>query len=108
MADANAAIIAELKKFMGTAVLDFSEKSKHVREKSRDYTRTRILSFPVLALMIPDTLKRSLSIEIRNFFTYVTGREICTKQAFSKQRGKLKLEFFHFCNNILEIILILL
>ena len=32
MADANVAIIAELKKFMEEAVLDFSEKAKYVRE----------------------------------------------------------------------------
>ena len=50
---------------MNEAVLDFSEKSKYVREKTKDFTR--ILSSPVPALMIPDTLKRSLSIEIRNF-----------------------------------------
>ena len=31
-AEANAAIINELKKFMNEAVLDFSEKSKYVRE----------------------------------------------------------------------------
>jgi hypothetical protein len=70
-------------------------------ETGRDFTRTRILSFPVLALMIPNTLKRSLCIEIRDFFTYITGGGSCTKQAFSKQRGKLQPEFFHSCNQVL-------
>ena len=83
---------------MEEAVLDFSEKSKYVRERTKDFTRTRILPFHVLASMIPDTLKRSLSIEIQDFFTYVTGGASCTKQAFSKQRGKLKPDFFHSCN----------
>ena len=95
------AIIAELKKFMKEAVLDFSKKAKYVRERTKDFTRTRILPFHVLALMIPNTLKRSLSIEIQDFFTYVTGGASCTKQAFSRQRGKLKPDFFDSCNGVL-------
>ena len=101
MADANVAIIAELKKFMEEAVLDFSEKAKYVMETAKDFTRIRILSFPVLALMILNALKRSLSIEIQDFFTYAIGGASCTKQAFSRHRGKLQPEFFHSCNRVL-------
>ena len=70
-------------------------------ETGRDFTRTRILSFPVPALMILNTLKQSLSIEIQNFFTYAIRGGSCTKQAFSKQRVKLEPEFFHSCNRVL-------
>ena len=87
VADANAAIITELKKFMETAVLDFPEKAKYVMETGRDFTRTRILSFPAPALMIPDTLKRSLSIAIRDFFHIRHIREEAVRSRPSANSG---------------------
>jgi uncharacterized membrane protein len=89
MADANIAIISELKKFMGAVTSDYSERPKYTLEKTKDFTRRRILTFPVLVLMILNAMKRSLSIEIRNFFTHALHGESCTKQAFCKRRGKL-------------------
>jgi hypothetical protein len=101
MADANVAIINEIERFMETAITDCAEKSKYTVEKTRDFTRRRILTFPVLILMILNAMKRSLSIEIADFFSHVFPGESCTKQAFSKQRGKLKPAFFHACNRVL-------
>jgi hypothetical protein len=101
MADANVAIINEIKRFMETAITDYAEKSKYTIEKTKDFTRRRILTFPVLILMILNTMKRSLSIEIADFFSHAIPGESCTKQAFSKQRGKLKAAFFHACNKVL-------
>jgi hypothetical protein len=98
MADANVAIINELKKFMETAVTDYSEKEKYTEEKTKDFTRRRKLTFPVLTLMILNAMKRSLSIETADFFSHAMQGESCTKQAFSKRRGKLKPAFFHACN----------
>jgi hypothetical protein len=101
MADANVAIINEVKKFMETAITDYSEREKYTREQTKDFTRRRILTFPVLTLMILNAMKRSLSIEIEDFFSHSLQGGSCTKQAFSKQREKLKPAFFHACNNAL-------
>ncbi|MDR1224989.1 MAG: hypothetical protein LBL07_19245 [Tannerella sp.] len=48
---------------METAITGCAEKSKYTVEKARDFTRRRILTFPVLILMILNAMKRSLSIE---------------------------------------------
>jgi hypothetical protein len=101
MADANAAIINEVKKFMERAVTDYSESKKYTGEQTKDFTRPRILTFPVLTLMLLNAMKRSLSIETEDFFSHSLQGESCTKQAFSKQGGKLKPAFFHTCNSAL-------
>jgi hypothetical protein len=88
MADANVAIINELKTFMERAVTDNSEREKYTMAQTKDFTRRRILTFPVLTLMILNAMKRSLSIETEDFFSHSLQGESCTKQAFSKQRGK--------------------
>jgi hypothetical protein len=41
---------------MEEAGFDFSEKSKYVKEERKDFTRRRILTFHVLALMILNAL----------------------------------------------------
>jgi hypothetical protein len=75
MADANAAIINEVKKFMERAVTDCSEREKYTGEQTKDFTRPRILTFLVL-----NAMKRSLSIETEDFFSHSLQRESCTKQ----------------------------
>lgn len=59
------------------------------------------MTFNHLVVLIINTLKRSLSIEIQQFFEYLSSEASCTKQAFSKQRGKLKAAFFHDWNTVL-------
>jgi hypothetical protein len=93
MADANAAIINEVKKFMERAITDYSEREKYMGEQTKDFTRLRILTFHVLTLMILNAMKRRLSIETEDFFSHFLQGESCTKQAFSKQRVKLKPAF---------------
>jgi hypothetical protein len=48
MADVNVAIINEIKRFMETAITDCTEKNKYTVEKTKDFTRRRILTFLVL------------------------------------------------------------
>ena len=50
--------IEGIKKFMAEAVLDFSEKSKYIKKKIKDFTRTRILIFHVLAVKYPGKKRR--------------------------------------------------
>jgi hypothetical protein len=87
MADANVAIINEIKRFMETAITDYTEKSKYTIEKTKDFTRRRILTFPVLILMILNAMNRSLSIEIADFFSYAHPGESCTFGGASNQHA---------------------
>ena len=48
-----------------------------------------------------NALKRSLSIELHEFFENIPQKVSCSKQAFSKQRRKLKPDFFYDWNTVL-------
>jgi len=98
MADSNVRIINDLRKFLERCSSDKSQKSKYVY-KSSSFTRKRSLSMDILMMLILNTLKRSLSIELESFFEHFPQLSGCTKQAFSAQRSKLKPEFFSDWNN---------
>lgn len=100
MAKSNLWIITDLKKFLQEVSEDNMQKSKYTYGK-QDFSRQRILCFKTTVLLLLNALKRSLSIELHEFFENIPQKVSCSKQAFSKQRRKLKPEFFHDWNSVL-------
>lgn len=99
MADSNIKIISELKNFL-EETSQMQSKRNTYSLNPKDFTRNRKLDFKTLSLLILHSLKRSLSVELQDFFGHI-GRESCTKQAFSAQRGKLKPSFLEDWNALL-------
>jgi len=100
MAKSNLRIITDLKIFM-QQICDENTLKAHYTYGERDFSRQRILCFKTTVLLLLNALKRSLSIELHEFFENIPQKVSCSKQAFSKQRRKLKPEFFHDWNTIL-------
>lgn len=99
MSGSNVNIINELKKFLEDISKDFIKREKYVFSPQY-FSRNRILNFQTLVLLLINVLKRSLSVELMSFFEFFTVNT-CTKQAFSRQRRKLKALFFHDWNRVL-------
>lgn len=98
MVEANVKIIEELKFFLETIASD-TEIRKLVTESEKDFSRERKLTLQRIVGIIINMPKRSLSIEIQEFFDSLgNGLEGCTKGAFSLQRGKLNPLFFKVWN----------
>jgi len=100
MAESNVKIIIELKKFLEDISKDSLKRAQYV-VSFQDFSRNRLLNFETIVLILINALKRSLNVELMFFFEYFSGNVICTKQAFSKQRRKLKALFFHDWNQVL-------
>ena len=100
MGKTNLRIINDLKIFMDQICDDNSLKANYTYGE-RDFSRQRILCFKTTVLLLLNALKRSLSIELHEFFENIPQKVSCSKQAFSKQRRKLKPEFFHDWNTVL-------
>ena len=71
------------------------------RKSPEDFTRNRKLPFERLVLLIVKLCKKTLSIEIENFFRELGDPDICSVSAFSQQRIKLKSSFFCLWNKVL-------
>lgn len=103
MAESNILIINELKIF-----LDEVSETKSLRKQyctsSTSFVRKRILSFKVLAVMILNMMKRSLSIEIQDFFEHLHCQYSCSKQAFSARHKKFNPQFFYTWQNVFIVI----
>lgn len=98
MVEANIKIIEELKFFLESLSSD-REIRKLVAESENDFSRDRKLPLQRIAGIIIKMPKRSLSIELQEFFDSLgNGLEGCTKGAFSLQRSKLKPLFFKVWN----------
>lgn len=98
MVKANLEIIVELKNFLNLVSSD-PEIRKLLTESENAFSRQRKLTLERIAGIIINMPKRSLSIEIQEFFdTLENGPESCTKGAFSLQRTKLKPLFFKVWN----------
>jgi hypothetical protein len=101
MFDVNVKIVEELKAFLHICrtnpdVLDV------MRASEKDFTRNRKLTFARLVLFICRLGKKTLSVELENFFEKdLALSETCTVGAFSQQRKKLKSEFFTLWNEVL-------
>lgn len=98
MVEANVKIIAELKYFLDCVSTDPSIRNL-VTESNADFSRERKLTLERIVGIIINMPKRSLSIEIQEFFDCLgNGMESCTKAAFCIQRAKLKPLFFEVWN----------
>ena len=98
MVEANVKIIEELKYFLDTVSTD-PELRKLVTQSQKDFSRDRKLSLDRVAGIIINLPKRSLSIEIQEFFDSLgKGLASATKGAFSLQRTKLQALFFQVWN----------
>lgn len=98
MVEANVKIIEELKYFLST-VSSVPAIRKQVTQCESDFSRKRKLPFERLVAIIINLPKRSLSVEIQEFFAgFETGELPTTKGAFSLQRTKLDALFFEVWN----------
>lgn len=101
MVEANVRIIEELKYFLEIVSKD-SELRKFVTQSEKDFTRNRKLTLERIVGLIINMPKRSLSIEIQEFFDSLEkDLESSTKGAFSLQRTKLQALFFEAWNKCL-------
>jgi hypothetical protein len=101
MVEANLKIIGELKYFLNEVA-----KTPEVRmlfiQSEGDFSRNRKLPFERVVGIISNLPKRSLSIEIEEFFDRLDSNiDLCTKGAFSLQRSKLSPLFFEEWNHLL-------
>lgn len=98
MVEANIKIIEDLKEVLNIINEDSQIKQFYTESKT-DFTRERKLTFNRTVLLIVNMLKRSLSIEIREFFETCLEQPIsCTKSALTIQRKKIKSCFFEVWN----------
>jgi len=98
MVEANVKIIEELKCFLET-VSNEADIRKLLTEEEGDFSRHRKLTLERVVGIIINMPKRSLSIEIQEFFDSLEkDLESATKGAFSLQRSKLKPLFFEVWN----------
>ena len=98
MVEANLKIIEELKYFLEVLSTD-PEIRKLATNGENDFSRQRKLPMERIVGIILNMPKRSLSIEIQEFFESIgKGIKGCTKGAFSLQRSKLKPLFFKVWN----------
>jgi hypothetical protein len=100
MFDANVKLIQELKEFVSIVASD-SELLSYFRCSPKDFVRNRKLPFERLVLLIAKLCKKTLSVEIENFFTESGRDQSCSVSAFVQQRIKLKPMFFSFWNKFL-------
>lgn len=94
MVEVNIKIIEELKEVFNIVNTE-SEIKKKFTESETDFTRDRKLTFNRTVFLIVNMLKRSLAIEIQEFFEKGIDSPInCTKAALTIQRKKIKTFFF--------------
>lgn len=99
MVEANVKVIGELKCFL-EAVASDAELRALFTQSAGDFSRERKLPLQRIAALIINLPKRSLSIELQEFFASLEeGLEPATKGAFSLQRTKLQALFFHVWNH---------
>lgn len=100
MLDANLKIIAELKDFITMVTGDRKLLNKFCSSES-DFIRIRKLPFDKLVLLIAKLCKKTLSIELEQFFKETGAWDSCSVSAFTQQRLKLEPEFFAWWNVVL-------
>jgi hypothetical protein len=100
MTEVNVEIINGIKKFIDSVSTEKSMKAYYCYSTT-SFIRERILTLKCTVMLIINGLKRSLQIELQNYFEYCSEGLSCSKQAFCDQRAKLKPEFFHDLNHVL-------
>lgn len=97
MIESNVRIIAELKQVLNV-VAHNPELRKLFTQCETDFTRNRKLTLENIVAFIINMPKRSLSVELYDFFSMLGDTKTATKSAFSQQRIKLLPLFFQFWN----------
>lgn len=98
MLKTNIKILNEVRAFLDRAQLN----SENYVTKEGAFTKSKKLSFLTVVLFILQLPKRSLSIELEDFFDTISPQTVvCTKSAFSQARYKLKEDFFEQWNQSL-------
>jgi hypothetical protein len=100
MLEANVKILSALKSFLIT-VAENTNYTNLFRTTETAFTRRRKLTFEKLSLLIIQLCKKTLSIELDNFFEGMNTRLSCSVAAFSLQRMKLNPSFFYSWNMVL-------
>lgn len=98
MVEANLKIITELKSVLEEVSNNAEVKSLFVTS-TECFSRDRKLTIQKLVGILINMPKRSLSIELNEFFDILEDTKPATKGAFSLQRSKLLPEFFQVWNN---------
>lgn len=98
---ANIKIINDLKNFITECSLNAELRALFTSSKA-DFSRERKLGFERLVLLLINFLKRSYTIEIAEFYNWVSPENSpVSKSAFCQQRMKVKGFFFACLNDIL-------
>lgn len=101
MVEANLRIVQGLKAFLHDVTTHVVNRA-FFTEKPSDFSRERQLPLPVLVGLLLNFCKRSLAVEIDEFFQVVQqSEEAPTSSAFCQQRAKLKPVFFQVWNGLL-------
>src|SRR5262245_50166112 len=100
MLRANLKIILALRNFL-TFISNNAECKRQFCFSEKDFTRNRKLPFDKTVLFIIKLCKKSLSIEIENFFNELKSGISCSVAAFSLQRAKINPLFFNAWNSVL-------
>jgi hypothetical protein len=99
MVQANVKILQDLRSFLQLCSRQ-PELRDHYSVEQKDFSRRRKLPFEQLVALIVNCLKRSLQVELREFFQ-MQGQLPCSKAAFCEQRRKLSPHFFYWWNQLL-------
>lgn len=97
MLNANLCILSDVRKFLFSISANIS-LSRHFSLDPKSFTRKRVLTFDRLATFIVQLCKKSLQVELDNFFDSIDSLG-CTKAAFCIQRVKLDPTFFYCWND---------
>jgi len=98
MLKTNIQILHEVREFLDKAEMNI----ENYVTKKEAFTKAKKLSFLNVVLFILQLPKKSLSIELEDFFDLISPKEMtCTKSAFSQARYKLKEDFFEKWNQSL-------
>lgn len=102
MTSVNVKIIHRLKSFLKR--VNSNETLVHQFSSSdADFTRIRKLPFDKLVLMIARLNKKTLGIELANYFSEINEPSPCSVSAFCQRRSKLLPSFFHSWNMVLHL-----
>jgi len=100
MSESKVKIIDELNQLLGL-VMNEEEVLKKFTFSPGDFTRVRKLPLDILVLFISKLCKKTLSVELENFFHDMGLEHPCTVSAFTQQRKKLQATFFQSLNDLL-------
>lgn len=100
MLNTNIKIIEELKEFI-SIIVQRPDLLKHFCNRSSDFSRNRKLPFERIVLLIVKLCKKTLSVELEQFFEDINLQTSCSVSAFTQQRMKLNPEFYSVWNELL-------